>query len=115
MRTTSSNSTPVRIGNGRLAFGADVTGLQTFFRYAVMSDWGWKNDPLPEGTTGADLEAYRGETWGRVTYLFGGPEPLQDGVTANPNRINPGRIGLLFMDEMGVVADVAESDLEDTK
>ncbi|PIL27412.1 hypothetical protein GSI_10560 [Ganoderma sinense ZZ0214-1] len=114
VRTASSNSTPMQVGNGHFAFGADVTGLQTFLPFAIMSDWGWKNDSLPDGTTEADLEAYRGETWDGVAYLFGGPEPLQDWLTANPGRANLGRVGLLFVDEVGGVADVAEGDLEGT-
>ena len=114
VRTASSNSTPMQVGNGHFAFGADVTGLQTFLPFAIMSDWGWKNDSLPEGTTEADLEAYRGETWDGVTYLFGGPEPLQDWLTANPGRANLGRVGLMFMDDAGKVLDVAEEDVEDT-
>ena len=44
VRTASSNSTPMQVGNGHFAFGADVTGLQTFLPFAIMSDWGWKNE-----------------------------------------------------------------------
>ncbi|TBU37986.1 hypothetical protein BD309DRAFT_1084335, partial [Dichomitus squalens] len=39
---------------------ADVAGLQTLLPWATMSDWGWKNDSLPEGTTQADVDAYKG-------------------------------------------------------
>nr|VWP00858.1 Dolichyl-diphosphooligosaccharide--protein glycosyltransferase subunit 2 [Ganoderma boninense] len=114
-RNASSNSTPMQVGNGHFAFGADVTGLQSFLPFATMSDWGWKNDSLPDGTTEADLEAFRGETWDNVTYLFGGPEPLLDWLTGNPGRVNLGRVGLLFVDEAGNAMDVAEADLEETK
>ncbi|KAK3345329.1 hypothetical protein B0H65DRAFT_426008 [Neurospora tetraspora] len=29
-RNASSDSTPLQVGNGNFAFGADITGLQTF-------------------------------------------------------------------------------------
>lgn len=38
-RTASSNSTPLQVGNGNFAFGADVTGLQTFLPYNILSTW----------------------------------------------------------------------------
>lgn len=50
VRHQSSTSTPLQVGNGRFAFGCDVTGLQTFNPFATMSDWGWKTDPKPHGT-----------------------------------------------------------------
>ncbi|KAI1798317.1 hypothetical protein LXA43DRAFT_23066 [Ganoderma leucocontextum] len=105
---------PLQVGNGHCACGADVTGLQTFLPFTIMSNWGWKNDSLPDGTTEADLEAYHGETRDGVTYLFEGAEPLQDWVFANPNRANLGRVGLMFMDEADAVVDLAEGELEGT-
>jgi hypothetical protein len=55
-RTKSSDSTPLQVGNGNFAFGADVTGLQTFKPYAIMSTWGWHNFSLPTtpGQTSVD-------------------------------------------------------------
>lgn len=46
-RNASSNSTPLQVGNGNFAFGADITGLQTFNPFAIMSTWGWHNFSLP--------------------------------------------------------------------
>lgn len=112
VRTASSNSTPMQVGNGHFAFGADVTGLQTFLPFATMSDWGWKNDSLPAGMTETDVEAYRGVVWDEVQYEFGGPQPMQQWLISNPNRVNLGRIGLLFRDENGDTVDVAEDGLE---
>lgn len=115
-RNASSLVTPMQVGNGNFAFGADVTGLQTFQPFNILSSWGWKNDSLPPGTTQADVDDYRGASLlnhGRpVEYDFGGPEPIQQWLIANPNRVNLGRVGLLFMDESGaVLQDVVESDL----
>ncbi len=46
-RNQSSDTTPLQVGNGNFAFGADITGLQTFKPYAIMSTWGWHNFSLP--------------------------------------------------------------------
>lgn len=71
-----NTSTPMQVGNGNFAFGADVTGLQTLQPFAIMSSWGWKNDSLPPGKTMQDVEDYKGVSWlnhGRpVQYDFGG-------------------------------------------
>jgi hypothetical protein len=55
-RNQSSESTPLQVGNGNFAFGADITGLQTFKPYAIMSTWGWHNFSLPTtpGQTSVD-------------------------------------------------------------
>ena len=47
-RTATSDETPLQVGNGNLAFGADVTGLQTFRPFATMSTWGWHSFALPD-------------------------------------------------------------------
>lgn len=46
-RNASSDTTPLQVGNGNFAFGADVSGLQTFKPFATMSTWGWHNFSLP--------------------------------------------------------------------
>lgn len=46
-RNGSSSSTPLQVGNGNFAFGADITGLQTFQPFAIMSTWAWHNFSLP--------------------------------------------------------------------
>ncbi|THU93929.1 hypothetical protein K435DRAFT_967064 [Dendrothele bispora CBS 962.96] len=119
-RNVSSQTTPMQVGNGFFAFGADVTGLQTFEPFAIMSSWGWKNDTLPPGKTLEDIANYHGVSWlnhGRlVEYDFGSNDPaLEQWLTANPNRVNLGRIGLLFRDGGGNVLNVTEADLEDVK
>ncbi|KIY51551.1 hypothetical protein FISHEDRAFT_36968 [Fistulina hepatica ATCC 64428] len=121
VRNASSTSTPLEVGNGRFALGADVTGLQTFLPYAIMSSWGWKNDSLPAGKTLADVEAYHGQSWynhGRlVEYDFGGADTeIEQWLISNPNRVNLGRIGLFFRsEEDGSVLNVTEADLTDKR
>lgn len=120
MRTASSASTPMQVGNGDFAFGADVTGLQTFLPWAIMSSWGWQNDSLPAGKTWADVENYKGASWdfhGRlVQYEFDGADAaVQQWLTANPNRVNLGRIGLVFGDGEGTAVNVTEAELQDVR
>ncbi|KAK0451403.1 Six-hairpin glycosidase-like protein [Desarmillaria tabescens] len=117
-RNASSLTTPMQVGNGNFAFGADVTGLQTFQPFAIMSSWGWKNDSLPQGETMNDLNDYHGVSWynhGRlVEYDFGGDDKLiEQWLTANPNRVNLGRVGLVFRSAEGEVLNVTESNLTD--
>ncbi|KAG4217353.1 hypothetical protein PC116_g34166 [Phytophthora cactorum] len=59
-RSASSKTTPLQVGNGNFAFGADVTGLQTFSPFATMSTWGWHNFSLPTtgGQTSIDGKPY---------------------------------------------------------
>lgn len=114
-RNASSSTTPMQVGNGNFAFGADVTGLQTFLPFAIMSSWGWKNDSLPEGRTWEDVEDYEGVRWdlhGRpVQYEFGGEPLVQQWLISNPNRVNLGRVGLLFLDGHGHAQNVSEADI----
>ncbi|KAL0066413.1 hypothetical protein AAF712_006455 [Marasmius tenuissimus] len=114
-RNASSLTTPIQVGNGNFAFGADITGMQTFQPFAIMSSWGWKNDSLPAGVTAEDVENYRGVSWlnhGRpVQYDFGGGNPIEQWLISNPNRVNLGRIGLVFRDANGTPTNVTEEDL----
>src|SRR4051812_30836611 len=49
---------PLSVGNGELAFTADITGLQTFPDFyekhiplCTQSQWGWHSFPNPKGFT----------------------------------------------------------------
>lgn len=55
-RNASSSTTPLQVGNGDFAFGADVTGLQTFSPFATMSTWGWHNFSLPTTSNQTSLD-----------------------------------------------------------
>jgi hypothetical protein len=63
IRTASSNSTPMQVGNGDFAFGVDVTGLQTFQSFATMSSWGWHNFSLPTVQGQSNVDDFRGLDW----------------------------------------------------
>lgn len=118
-RNASSTLTPMQVGNGNFAFGADVTGLQTFQPFAILSSWGWKNDSLPTGRTLEDVLAYKGTSLDNhglnVTYMYGGVSDIQQWLISNPNRVNLGRIGLLFLSPSGEVLNITETDIQDKK
>ena len=98
--------TPLSVGNGELAFTADITGLQTFPEYheqgmplGTQSQWGWHSMPNPEGYRLSNvLESY--DVVGRsVPYASDGNyprgySPSATWLRSNPHRLDLGRIGL---------------------
>ncbi|MCX5320025.1 hypothetical protein [Streptomyces sp. NBC_00120] len=115
VRHSSDLDLPVQVGNGRFAFGADVTGLQTFVPFNTLSDWGWHADALPAGKEIADYRGTVWDTYGRdVSYWTDDDnEPeLHNWLRENPHRANLGRIGMRLLKADGTEA--AESDLTDT-
>lgn len=119
-RHASSNTTPMQVGNGNFAFGADITGLQTFLPFATLSSWGWHNASLPTTpgqTSPADFTGLEWWTHGRLVN-YDQPNPAEADISqwliANPHRINLGRIGLHFAGQNGNNnVNVTESDLTD--
>ncbi len=112
----SSAKSPVQVGNGRFAFGADITGLQTFRSFNTLSDWGWHSNPLPDGLSVEDYKPVVLETWGtRIPYILNNPEcpEISDWLRWNPHRINLGRIGFVLTKADGERAE--EKDLSDTR
>ncbi|KAJ0315879.1 hypothetical protein COL5a_011796 [Colletotrichum fioriniae] len=103
-RNASSLETPLQVGNGNFAFGADITGLQTFSPFATMSTWGWHNFSLPKTPGQTQIEDYHGTEWwthGRlVQYNMANPSnnDIADWLRENPHRINLGTIGFSFSD-----------------
>ncbi|MBR1926326.1 MAG: hypothetical protein IJ840_01020 [Bacteroidales bacterium] len=112
----SSEKSPAQVGNGRFAFGADITGLQTFRSFNTLSDWGWHSSPLPEGAKVEDYKPVVLETWGsRVPYILSNPDcqEISNWLRENPHRINLGRIGFTLEKSDGSQAE--EGDLSDTR
>ncbi len=63
---TQSNSAEIpQVGNGEIAFGIDVTGLQTLYGN-TFSQWGWHTLPLPEGKKVEDFKMTEVKVHGRI-------------------------------------------------
>lgn len=95
---------PAQVGNGKFAFGMDITGLQTFAPFNTLSDWGWHSYPLPEGTKVEDYRPVVVESHGKkIAYELRDPNQpeLSEWLTQNPHRINLGRIGFRLLGEDG--------------
>ena len=84
---TSSPRSPLQVGNGNFAFGADITGLQTFVPFNTLSHWGWHNAALPPGPGPAEFRGAIWDTHGRPV-RYPSPDPEQPALSqwlyANP-------------------------------
>lgn len=102
--TKTNTTSPSQVGNGKFAFGVDITGLQTFTTFNTMSDWGWHSFPLPNNLDPDDFEQLPLNTHGR-NVLYDLPNPNQPELTgwlaSNPHRANLGRIGFSLKLENG--------------
>ncbi|MDR1369213.1 MAG: serine hydrolase [Dysgonamonadaceae bacterium] len=114
--TVDNPQSPAQVGNGSFAFGADITGLQTFRPHYTLSHWSWHSFPLPEGLR---IEDFNGQVWdthGRpVQYWIGNEEQpeLSAWLAGNPHRFNLGRAGFVLKKKNGEVALL--SDLKNTR
>ncbi|MGD0559830.1 MAG: hypothetical protein ABSA93_33290 [Streptosporangiaceae bacterium] len=86
-------TSPLQVGNGDFAFGADVTGLQTFYGN-TLSSWAWHADPLPAGLDPADRVRTPIVTHGRTRYYLAphDQDDLAGWLYDNPHRLNLGRL-----------------------
>lgn len=95
---------PAQVGNGKFAFGMDITGLQTFAAFNTLSDWGWHSYPLPEGLKIEDYQPKIVESYGKkIAYLDRDQQhpEITDWLTRNPHRVNLGRIAFRLLLEDG--------------
>ena len=98
---------PAQVGNGKFAFGMDITGLQTFVPFNTLSDWSWHSFPLPEGMRAEDYRPVAVEPHGKkIAYELRNPDQpeLSEWLTKNPHRYNLGRIGFRLLREDGTEA-----------
>lgn len=98
---------PAQVGNGKFAFGMDITGLQTFVPFNTLSDWSWHSFPLPQGMKAEDYRPVVVETHGKkIAYQLRDPNQpeLSEWLTKNPHRYNLGRIGFRLLREDGTEA-----------
>jgi hypothetical protein len=97
---------PLTVGNGGFAFGADITGLQTFaehyHRWGVpvetQSRWCWVTDPNPNRFKLADANHDFTNADGRVMgYPTKASSPAGDWLRKNPRSHPLGQIGLAYV------------------
>jgi hypothetical protein len=115
---------PLSVGNGELAFTADVTGLQTFAEaydatipLGTLSQWGWHTSPNAGGWS-IDRFAFTGfDAHGRTVGYADIPgdrrTPEIEWLRANPHRLHLGRVGFRLTLRDGRPA--AASDLDDVE
>lgn len=112
-RKTINRRSPLQVGNGRFAFGVDLTGLQTFVPFNTMSEWAWYHAPLPAGQTEADYQPPQFDM-PMKPHRNWAPDPQHPEIShwlyANPSKINLGRIGLTLIKDDGSLA--TEQDLQ---
>jgi hypothetical protein len=98
---------PFSVGNGRFAFTADVTGLQSLgnsyqspgIPLNTLARWAWYSEPNPHRYTLADASAAM-ETNGRaVAYPTIDQSPAGEWLRRNPGNYPVGEVG--FVDDRG--------------
>ena len=107
--TRMETDSPLTVGNGELAFTADITGMQTLYDHyctvplCTMAQWGWHTEPVGGGRekyTLSDLIMTEYECDGRTVRYpkkkIPGNEAVYDWLRKNPHRLNLLRIGLLW-------------------
>lgn len=117
-------SSPLTVGNGELAFTADVTGMQTLYSLykevlplCTMSQWGWHTEPVSDERydyTLDDLKMteydFQGRKVGYAQKRLEGNEEVYDWLRVNPHRLNLARIGLIYKGK-----EIAEEMLTEVK
>ena len=97
------------VGNGRFAFTADVTGLQTLDQeyektmpLCTMSEWGWHTIPRPSHLASTELRLKQYQTQGRLVGYHTtseGQTELFNWLRENPHRLHLGRIAFCRINE----------------
>ncbi|HKE97153.1 MAG TPA: hypothetical protein VKB34_22780, partial [Povalibacter sp.] len=118
-------ASPFMVGNGNLAFTADITGLQTFQeqyspRVPLMTQaqWAWHSFPNPQHFTYADSLAPV-DVRGRREYFpwfadwSAATKPAIAWLRENPHRFSLGRLSLSLRTAQGTAA--AFADLSNTR
>jgi len=113
---------PLSVGNGKFAFTADVTGLQSFAGFyekgtplATMSDWGWHTFANPHKYSLAETYRYY-DTHGRqVAYPRDRDCAAGIWLRENPHRLDLGRVGLKLTKADGTAMGLEElTDIHQT-
>jgi hypothetical protein len=123
--TAIDRSAPFMVGNGNLAFTADITGLQTYpEQYSPLvplmtqAQWAWHSFPNPKGFTLDDAQVpikVRGKTrkYPALSNWEQAKQPEIQWLRENPHRFSLARLGLHLVDGKGKAA--AFGDLSATQ
>lgn len=119
--TSIDTMASLTVGNGRFAFTADVTGLQTFpevysagVPLGTMSDWGWHSFPntedyrFEETLKEYDFGRGRKELYSVQFKEDGRNKDAANYFRVNPHRMHLGALGFHNMDAMSI------SDIDQT-
>lgn len=118
--TAVDPAAPLMVGNGSIAFTADITGLQTFqdpysplVPLLTQAQWAWHSFPNPEGYRIEDALVPMKVPGGTRKYpALTNWEQAQSGpikwLRENPHRFNLGRIGLHLATTDGRAASFAD-------
>jgi hypothetical protein len=101
---------PLSVGNGRFAFTADVTGLQTFgdFYHAngipleTLARWVWHETPNPAGYKLADANQPFTAHGRTVAYPTNASSPAGQWLRENPHDVPLAQLALNFTRASGV-------------
>ncbi|HEU4781162.1 MAG TPA: hypothetical protein VFS58_14870, partial [Steroidobacteraceae bacterium] len=111
--TAVDKSAPFMVGNGNLAFTADITGLQTFpEQYSSLvplmtqAQWAWHSFPNPQNFTLEQAQVpikVRGKTheYPALTDWEQAKKPEIQWLRENPHRFSLGRLGLYLANAGG--------------
>ena len=106
---------PSQVGNGHFAFGADITGLQTFIPFNILADWSWHSFPMPKATKIEDFQDTPLVVYDKIVpyqYPDHNHPQISSWMAENPHRFNLGRIGFRLLKKDGTEA--LEKDLSQT-
>lgn len=106
---------PLSVGNGEMAFTADVTGLQTFPAFYesgmplhTMAQWAWHETPNSHAYTLSDVMENYDSHGQSVPYPSNENSPAGQWLMENPHRFDLGRLGLILPDVGGHSASLAD-------
>src|SRR5215217_3783709 len=105
---------PLSVGNGRFAFTADATGLQTFAEeyreipLATQAEWGWHSFPNPAGYRLEDALVEYDAHGRRVPYASVQQSAAGAWLRQNPHRLSLARVGFVLCRPDGAPASPAE-------
>jgi len=106
---------PFSIGNGKFAYTADITGLQTFPDFykkdiplTTQSEWGWHTNPNPNNYVLENATEYVNTYGRRVPYASLQNTPAGQWLRANPHRLHLGRIGFDLSNSEGNPINISD-------